>query len=444
LREKHEKQRSLVVPAVEDPIAKELVGIRAILDDNPTAVDLVAQDLVAGGTSALVGRPGMSAERVLRALVLKKVRGLTYDELEFHLKDSRTFRWFVGFGLDEPPPSGSTLQANIARIQPATLQKINETLCLWARRCGVEDGQRIRTDCTVVESNIHYPSDSSLLLDVVTTAVRLMGAAVLLMPGLEFSDHTRAAKRRAMEINYARRKEKRQKPYRQLVRLTKRTLEYAADAHKALDGTIPGLEVQLGVLLDLGQRVINQTERRVFQGESVPAEEKIVSIFEPHTDIIIKDYRNVFYGHKVCLSSGRSGLITDCEVESGNPADSNLVERTLGRHVDLYGRAPEQFTCDGGFASRANLEFAKELGVVDVCFTKGRGMTVDEMVSSHRVYRELRRFRAGVESGIAYLKKAFGWVRCDWRGWEAFQRYVHSSVLACNLMILARQLTDTG
>ena len=196
--------------------------------------------------------------------------------------------------------------------------------------------------------------------------------------------------------------------------------------------------VQVEHYKPLIERVIEQTERRVFAGETVPAREKLVSVFEPHTDIIKKSNRETRYGHKLNLSSGRSGLILDVVVEEGNPSDSERYLPMLARHIECYGRAPRQAAVDGGYAGRENLKGAKGLGVEDVAFHKKCGLTVEEMVKSHWVYRRLRNFRAGIEATISCLKRAYGLGRCTWKGLSHFKAYVWSSVLAYNLALFAR------
>jgi IS5 family transposase len=191
-------------------------------------------------------------------------------------------------------------------------------------------------------------------------------------------------------------------------------------------------------VIELAKKVIDQTTRRIIHGESVPAGEKIVSIFEPHTDIIVKDRRETFYGHKVCLSSSPSNLITDCLILDGNPADSTLTDQMLDRHSQIYGRYPLKIALDGGFASKDNLKSAKSKGVKDVCFAKRRGIEVEDMCRSEYVYRRLRRFRAGIESGISWLKRCFGFTRCTWKTLRSFKSYVWASIVSANLLTLAR------
>lgn len=185
-------------------------------------------------------------------------------------------------------------------------------------------------------------------------------------------------------------------------------------------------------------QIIDQTERRVFGKEKVPATEKVISLFEEHSDIIVKGARDVQYGHKINLSTGRSGLVLDVLIEAGNPADSERFMPMLERHIENYGRAPRQMAADGGYASIENLREAKKLQVKDVAFHKKRGLRVAEMTKSPWVYRKLRNFRAGIEAGISCLKRAYGLGRCNWKGLAHFKAYVWSSVVAHNLALFSR------
>ena len=206
---------------------------------------------------------------------------------------------------------------------------------------------------------------------------------------------------------------------------------------------VQSIEQGIKVVLEHGARVVDQTERRVLRGESVPATQKIVSIFEPHTDIIIKDRRDTFYGHKICLTSGASGLVLDVVVEDGNPSDSTLACRTVARATSVLGRVPKQVSFDGGFASKANVADIKAMGVTDVAFSKHVGLEVTEMAKSPWVFRKLRNFRAGIEASISFLKRTFRLDRCNWSGVESFGAYVWGSVLSCNVLVVARHLLAT-
>jgi IS5 family transposase len=182
--------------------------------------------------------------------------------------------------------------------------------------------------------------------------------------------------------------------------------------------------------LPLIKQVIDQTQRRVLQDESVPAGEKLFSLFESHTDIIIKGNRDIQYGHKLNLSSGKSGVIFDVVIEAGNPADAERLLPMLDRHICQYDHAPKQLAVDGGYASKDNPEKAKGCGIQDVAFHKKHGLRIEEMVKSTWVYRQLRNFHAGIEAGISCLKRAYGLSRCTWKGLAHFKSFVWSSVVA--------------
>jgi transposase, IS5 family len=208
---------------------------------------------------------------------------------------------------------------------------------------------------------MHDPSDSSLLWDGVRVMVRLLRGADTLIGGrLVWRDHRRAAKKRARAIEYARVRPNRVPHYRELIKLTRATLTYADQAAALLSQALDPMPVvawqaEFRHYRPLIERIIRQTERRVLQGETVAANEKIVSLFESHADIIVKGGREVEYGHKLNLTTGRSGLILDPVIEAGNPADSERFLPMLKRHIAFYGDAPRQAAADGGYASRHNL-----------------------------------------------------------------------------------------
>lgn len=445
MRQLFREQLHLSGPIVDHPHARELEGVDRILRENPATIGLVLQDLQRDVRVPEEGREGMSADQVLRAAVLKQMNTLTYDALSFHLADSATYRAFCGLGAMEKPLSRGTLQRNIKRITEETWEKINRILLGYAAEHRVETGRKVRVDATVTETNIHPPTDSSLLWDAVRVLTRLMGRGREQLGLSRFPNRSRRAKRRSLAVLNARNQRQRRSLYRDLLRVTQETVEYARAAASQLEaiGADPvalGLRQELGRYIELAEVVIDQTERRVLWGEAVPASEKLFSIFEEHTDVIIKDRRETHYGHKLTVTGGRSGLILDWVVEQGNPADSTLATRMIERQEEIYGRVPRQAAFDGGYASKENLKEAKALGVRDVSFSKKRGLEVLDMVKSHWVYKRLRNFRAGIESWISFLKRCFGLERCSWRGVAGFARYVGASIVAANLLTLARQL----
>src|SRR3954464_7563162 len=259
-------------------------------------------------------------------------------------------------------------------------------------------------------------------------------------------DHRRAAKKRWQAIEYTRGRPKRMPLYRALIRIVRTTLAYLREvATRLASSTTPAVALwrdKVRPYEPLIESVIAQSERRVLRGETVPAREKLVSLFETHADIIVKGKRDIQYGHKLNLSTGRSGLVLDLVIEAGNPADSEQLMPMLERHIAAYEVAPRQAVADGGFASRDNLSRAKACGVRDMAFHKKSGLRIEDMVRSRWVYRKLRNFRAGIEASISCLKRAYGLARCTWRGLDHFKAYVWSSVVAYNLAIFARLRPD--
>lgn len=440
-------QQAPLVPSLSDhPHARELEAIGTRLDASPEIMKLVHRDLVKG-VSARTGREGMTAEVVLRAAIAKQLNDWSYAELAFHLTDSLMYRWFCRLGIADDAPSESTLKRNIKQIRAETWEAINVELMGQAEAENIETGRMTRTDCTVVETNIHHPTDSSLLWDCVRVLVRLSIAARELV-ATPLTNHTKRAKRRALGILNAKSQAERVTLYQDLLKVTGKTMRFALDAAVALEQAsfadlhdalrANAIAGQIRHYLGLAEQVVNQTRRRVLDGESVPASEKLVSIFEAHTDIIIKDRRETLYGHKVALTTGRSGLVIDFVVLSGNPADASLATVMVERQQTIYDRPPRQVTFDGAFGSKANLEAIKATGVEDVCFSKRRSLEVEDMVKSTWVYRKLRRFRAGIEAGISFLKRCFGMERCTWRSEASFRAYGWASVVSHNLLLLAR------
>ena len=162
------------------------------------------------------------------------------------------------------------------------------------------------------------------------------------------------------------------------------------------------------------------------------------SVFEAHTDIIVKDRRDTQFGHKLNLTTGKRGMVLDVVIEGGNPADSSRLLPMIKRIKECYGKLPRQVAADAGYASKDNINAAKELGIKAVGLPKKRGMTVEEMTGSEWIYKKLKRFRAGIEGNISMLKRVFGLDRCTWRGLEHFKAYVMSAVLAYNFKLFAR------
>lgn len=434
-------------PASNHPQERELEVISKIIDATPTICACVLQDLNRGKVFIRrTGARGMSADQILRAAIIMRLFDFTYEELAFHISDSRSLGRFCRIGFADKGFKKSALNANIKSLSEETWQVILRDLLGYAKKEDIEKGRKARIDCTVVESNIHKPFDSVQLWDCVRVLTRLLqtardcfGAQII------FSDHQRVAKRRMVGIQYAKGAKQRQPLYENLLKTTRKVIGYARTAKGILE-ELPSADIQVLALLNeikhyaaLSEQVYDQTYRRVIQGETVPAQQKVVSIFEDHTDVIIKDRRDTHYGHKICLTGGASNLILDCVILEGNPADTDLVEQMLDRQKQIYGRYPLKVALDGGFASKDNLAAAKQRKIKDVCFAKKRGLEETDMCRSEYVYKKLRRFRAGIESGISWLKRCFGLTRCTWKGFRSFKCYVLASVVAANLLTMARK-----
>jgi IS5 family transposase len=446
MREKWQKQLPLMPRIKDHNQCQELEAISKLIDANPTICDYVLQDLSRGKVrSHRQGANGMSADQVLRCAIAQTLFGFTYEELAFHLVDSQSMSWFCRIGIAEEGFKKSALNKNIKAIRDTTWQKINTELLGHAQSHKIEKGREVRIDCTCVETHIHHPTDATLLWDVVRVLTRLVSRCREAGINIStFHNHTRVAKRRLLAVLNAKGAPRRKAAYADLLKITGKVIGYATWAVEAIpnargaDGSLITLLFELRHYIALAKKVVDQTERRVMRAESVDAQDKVVSIFEPHTDIIVKDRRETLFGHKICLTGGASNLILDCWILEGNPADSDLTLPMLDRQKDIYGRYPLKASFDGGFASKDNLKKAKSRRIKDVCFAKKRGLKETDMCRSQYVYRRLRRFRAGIESGISWLKRCLGLTRCTWKGWQAFKSYVWSSIVAANLLTLAR------
>ncbi len=270
-------------------------------------------------------------------------------------------------------------------------------------QAGLEKGTRICLDATGVESNIHYPTDALLLQDGIGLITRylMVGKTLTPRPAYTFGDHRRVVKKRVTKIRDAKKKQVRERAYRDLLRLAEQVRRYVLGAM----ATLKGFEAddwfqvvkarRLAEELERAVLVLGrvQTARRMLRGEKVPASEKVISVLECHADIIEKGDRGPLFGQKVFLTGGVSGMILDCLVVRGNPADASLFPRLIERQEQLFWRVPRQTAADGGFASGENLRWAKARGVRDVMFAKRRGLSILEMIKSLWVYKKLRNFR---------------------------------------------------
>jgi len=438
-----------------DPL---LQGILSFLDVHGALLEQVRQDLARGLKNPNTGRSGITPSQTLRSLILMRVKNWDYRELRERINDGYTLRSFTDFD-SHPVPKHDAFNRAFNRLTPATMQAINQAVLQAAVDLALEDGNQLRVDTTVVETDIHFPTDATLLWDTVRTVTRLVEDLHERLPrGVQgFTNRTRSARRRMQELERmtAQERHTQQEPkYRELLRITEQVLESARQI-VTKTSKIKGVDVTGGLVIDqlrrqittyceLGDRVIDQTRRRVIEGEQVPAEEKVYSIFEPHTDLIKrgKARKPVEFGHKVFLAESAQGLITDYQVLEGNPADTTQVHASLDRHQQTFPCGPKLYAGDRGFFSAENVADCRQAGVSHVCIPQRGGQKTAEREAFERTpaFKKGQRFRAGIEGRISVLFRGRGMKRCRAKGPERFQVLVGAAVLANNLLRIAELL----
>jgi IS5 family transposase len=437
-----------------------LEAISDFLDDQRDIIECIRRDLVRGLKKPGSGRSGLTARQILRSLVLMRVKNWDYRELRERIADGLTLRQFTDFYC-APVPKHDAFQRGIIRLTPRTLKAVNDLVVRAAVKLGLEDGAKLRVDTTVVQTDIHHPTDNTLLWDVVRVVTRLVGRlakALELRRIRGFCDRRRSARRRMYEIQRMttrQRHEQQTGTYRVLIGIAE---EVVGNARAAVEKTgkmrvkdmfadmaIEELRKQIEHFCELGSRVIDQARRRVLDGEQVPNGEKIYSIFEPHTDLIKrgKVRTPIEFGHKVFLAESAQGLITQYEVLKGNPSDEVHVAPSLRRHRQAFGRVPELYGTDRGFFSEQNLASCKHAGVKVVCIPQRGGKKTAEREAYEKTadFKQGQRFRAGIEGRISVLFRGRGMKRCLAEGPDRFELWVGAAVLANNLMRIAAMLT---
>jgi IS5 family transposase len=428
------------------------------LDDVLDSDDLVDEVLDAlrkrHPQSSRRGRPGTPAEVALRLLVLKHVRQWSFEELQWEVTGNVAYRAFCRIDSGKVPDAKTMVRINQA-IDEATLRRVFERVVEEAKRRKVTRGRRMRVDTTVVETGIRYPLDSGLCEDVTRVACREMGrvrAAGLPVPDT-FRNVRRSVARRLYEIEQIGRRptsreaklEALKKPYKRLLRIAGRVVRQAkwiVEASTRLRRTIPGgtarsLQVLEHIVL-LGKQVIAQTRARVLRGETKSAG-KLVSIFEPHTQIIRKGkkHKPTEFGRTVKVQEAEGGVVTDIAVVDVH--DAALVESSIVVHEKHFGRVPHVVSADRGFYSTANIARAGELGVRHVVIPKpGHRSDAVRAKEKTRAFRRARAWRAGGEARISRLKRTFGMARSRYRGEAGLTRCTYWAAIANNLVAIAK------
>jgi transposase, IS5 family len=399
------------------------------------------------------GRNSTPVEVVLRMLVVKRLYGYSYAETERVVRDSLSLRQFCRVYLNDVPDEKTLIRwANV--IQPRTLEKFNERIMKLAVERKVTRGRKLRTDGTVVESNIRAPSDNRLLVDGVRVLARtVVRAQELLQQKVQepFEDFTQAAKQRARQIGETLRKKTEaaksvgRQHYQELLEMTQKTIESARRIQKQLqklpEKKAKRLAQTLETFLPRAEQVVDQTTRRILQGEQVPASEKIVSLFEEHTDIICrgKESRPVEYGHKIWLNAVEGGLVSHYRILDGNPRDADQWKPSLKAHLKTFHQVPQQASGDRGLYSEPNEQLAHDLGVKKVILPQPGYRSKARLKHEHKAwFVKGRHWHAGVEGRISVLKRAHDLGRCLAHGLKGFQCWVGWGGIAGNLAVLGR------
>jgi IS5 family transposase len=426
--------------------------IDTLLEDE-AVIEVVAQALeVRWPQSRRRGRPGTPAEVVIRMLILKHLFDWSYDDLEREVRANLVYRMFTRIDAGEVPDAKTILK--IARaLGPEVIEQLHRQVVEVAKRAGVTHGRRFRIDTTVVATNVHYPTDSTLLQDGVRVLTRTMQRASLALgdPGGRIRNRLRSVMRRVLTISYEARTPKTRaamiQSYRQLMATTRAVVRDAATIVRRvgqcarttsppMQPTLYRAQAELQQMRPLVQRVIAQTRARLLGGDThVP--DKVLSIFEPHTETIRKGKiatPNEF-GKLVTIQEAEHQIITGYEVHATRPADSTLWTPALDRHRTIFGRAPDLAAGDRGFSSAANERDAIDRGVRRVILPRrGPKSPARRAYERQRWFRRGQRWRVGCEGRISVLKRRHGLDRCRYHGLDGMNRWVGLGVIADNLV----------
>jgi transposase, IS5 family len=447
---------------LSDPILQELDWI---LED-PELFRLVRCDLAAHYKRSKRGRPPEPIEVTLRLVVLRRRKQWSYRQIEQEVRDSPSYRGWVRV-YDQRVPDHSTLNDLERLIRGQTQHRINERLLALAQSKNLTHGYKLRLDASVTETNIRYPTDSGLLVDGVRLLSRwLKCTRPLLSSTLRkrgvCRNRVRSARRRARMIrqwshsapkqqhHQQVRKEALAQLYAELIQIASTTLDQAVQAAEQLRGqknreVSQALALQLNELLPLVERVIDQATRRVFKGEAVPAQEKVASLWEPHTQIIRRGKpqpHETEFGHKVNYAEVEHGLISDWQViAKGNPPDADMLPPLLRQHRQRFGHAPQVLAGDRGLFSPHNERLARSLGVKQIAIPHTGTPTPQRSAYEKQAwFKKGQRFRNGIEGRISVMKRTVQLRRCPAHGSDGFERWVGMGILVANLVIIARAL----
>jgi IS5 family transposase len=417
-------------------------AISQVLDANPEVLSAVHRDLLELSEGDARGRKGdYTSENILRALVVQHIEGLPFRDVVIRIGSDPFLQDFLRM-RKRPVMDYSFLDRCFLAIEPRTWKRVNELLGRYGVARGAVDPDVIRTDTTVVESNIHWPTDSSLLWDTWRVASRLLKRARAIFPGYcPHRFHDRKIKR--LHLYVTRYMPSKSPARRRNVRASLQTLvertEWIVAVAEEFCTTQAGCSILAAVVLELraylpAMKTVVATARRAqVDGEKVPARDRVFSLFEPHTELIKRGRRQrpVEFGHKVLLCESAEKFITDYEVYEKQEADCDLTESVIERHQKLFGRRPEVLAADKGFCP-AEAKFAELAEQIDTLAIPRRMRDFVDKVLAH-----WQAFRAGIEGTISGLKRAFRLIRCFFRGFRSFASAVGLGVFCHNLIVLA-------
>jgi IS5 family transposase len=405
------------------------------------------------------GRLGAPAEVVLRLLILKHVRNWSYHVLEREVRANLVYRDFTRVGGGKTPDAKTMGRWGLA-VDAETIKQIHDRMMQIARERDVLQGRRMRVDTTVVETNIHHPTDSTLLGDGVRVLIRTMKKITEIagVVGTKLRDRSRGVKLRLLEISrIARAKgplnhERLQEGYRKLLNSTSRVVGQAkrfcneiAEGVKRARGmlkqlALKGLQQELESMLPLVRQVMRQTRERIFRGNT-RAEGKLVSVFEPATEIIRKGKagKPTEFGKMVKLQEAENQIVIDYEVYDQRPSDSDLLISAIETHAAKLGRTPRLVAADAGFYSAKNEAAAKARGVKRVCIPNRNTKSAERKCEQKkRWFRNGQKWRTGCEGRISVVKRRHGLDRCRYKGSTGMKRWVGLGVVADNLINIGR------
>ena len=436
-----------------DPVLKRIDGV---LDDEQL-VDQVFDALTKRHQeSARTGRPSTPAEIVLRMLVLKHLRGWSYEQLEWEVTGNFVYRRFCRIDGGKVPDEKTMVRYG-QLVGDAVIEQLFVRVVELAKLRDVTKGRRLRVDTTVVEAPIHYPTDSGLLADAARVLSREVGKLEEAGAKLPFvrTDVRRSLARRLLEIGYALRqrgddaKAAIVKPYKRLLRTTGRITRQALRARRAAiramkkargkrRAALARAVEKIDVFVPRAQQVIRQTRARIIRGDTT-SDGKLLSIFEPDARILRRGklHKPTEFGALVKVQESEGGIVTDIAIVDTHH-DSALLVSSVERHIEIFGAPPIMAATDRGFYSGAGVKRIEELGVRRVVVPfPGKRSQKRIRHEKQRWFRRGRAWRAGGEARIARLKHRFGMARSRYRGPSGTARTTYWAGIANNLVAIA-------